>query len=278
MNRCATLAAVMAGATLLAPVHAAAQAGGDQWTFSVTPYFWFPALDGTLEYAGVSGKQSIDVSVDADTLLGDLNFAAMLSAEARKGKWLIATDFIYLDLESDSSSVTDVDFNPGPGSVNVTTTELNTATETTIKGTIWTLVGGYNLVRESRGSLDVIGGFRYTYLEATTDWQLTAAVTGPGGTSTFPRSGSVEKSNDLWDAIAGVRGRLALGEGWFVPYYVDVGGGSSFTWQGMLGAGYGFKWGDVILAYRYLYYEQSGDELLQELALGGFGLGASFRF
>jgi hypothetical protein len=85
---------------------------------------------------------------------------------------------------------------------------------------------------------------------------------------------------DLWDAIIGVRGKARLGEsGWFVPYYLDAGTGSSaLTWQGMAGIGHTFKWGDVLLAYRHLYYDQKGDKLIQDIRFSGPALGATFRF
>jgi opacity protein-like surface antigen len=103
----------------------------------------------------------------------------------------------------------------------------------------------------------------------------------PNSTLTFSRSGSVEKSDNVWAAIVGAKGRAMLGQSdWFVNYYADIGGGSSaFTWQGVLGAGYAFKWGDVLLDYRYLYYSQSGnDKLIDNVSFGGFALGVNFRF
>ena len=39
-----------------------------------------------------------------------------------------------------------------------------------------------------------------------------------------------------------------------------------------------FKWGDVLLAYRHLYYDQKDDKLIQEMRFSGPALGASFRF
>jgi hypothetical protein len=43
--------------------------------------------------------------------------------------------------------------------------------------------------------------------------------------------------------------------------------------------GYAFKWGDVVLDYRYLYYSQDGDKkLIDNLSFGGLGLGLNFRF
>ena len=85
---------------------------------------------------------------------------------------------------------------------------------------------------------------------------------------------------NLWDGIVGVKGRFWLGNSnWSVPYYLDVGTGSSnLTWQGMLGVAYSFKWGDVTCAYRNLYYEEKGDSLIQDLRFTGPILGATFRF
>ena len=281
MKRNVVIAATVGAFLLFAPFHANAQATADKWTFSVMPYLWLPSMEGTLRYGPppASGA-SPNVSIDADTLLGALDMAFMLQAEARKGRWLIATDVIYLDLSSDSSSVRSIDFNPGSGPVNIANTALDTGTQTNLKGTVWTLVGGYAAVQDPRATLDVIGGFRYFDLKATTNWQLSATVTGPGGAQTFATTGSVTKSEDLWDAIVGVKGRVKLGQGnWFMPYYLDAGAGdSTLTWQGVLGIGHAFKWGDVLLAYRYLSYEQSGNKLIEDLSFGGLGLGVNFRF
>ena len=245
------------------------------------PYLWLPNFSGKFNYGPPpSGGVSANVTVDANTLLSDLDFAFMIAGEARKGRWLVGTDFIYLDLSSDNSQVKSVDFNPGTGPVNVSTSNLNAGTQSSIKGTVWTLVGGYALVEGKEANLDVIGGFRYLGLEPKTDWQLNATVNLPNSALSFARSGSVEKQENLWAAIVGAKGQVRLGESnWFVPYYVDLGGASElFTWQGVLGLGYKFRWGDVRLDYRYLYYDQSGDKLIQDLAVAGFALGVNFRF
>ena len=276
--------AVLAALAVLAPLHAAAQAPvEDKWTFSLMPYLWLPSVDGKINYGPPpSGGGSANVSIDASTLLDNLAFAIMINGEARKGRWLVATDVIYLDLSNGDSAVRSVDLNPGTGRINVSTS--NTSTSSDLKGWVWTLVGGYAAVEDKRASLDVIGGFRYLGLRASTDWQLTATVTGTGpngATAIFPRSGSVEKSDNVWAGIVGAKGRAKLGASdWFVNYYADVGGWSSlFTWQGVAGIGYAFKWGDVLLDYRYLYYSQSGDnKLIDNVNLRGLALGVNFRF
>jgi hypothetical protein len=266
---------------VIAPAPAWAQAGGDQWQFSATPYLWLPSMQGTFRYGPPPmGGTSPTVSVDADKILDALDFAFMITADARKGRWSIVTDFIYLSLSTDQSHVQSVDFNAGGGPVNVANTALNVGTEVEFKGSIWTLVGGYSLMQEPRAHLDLIGGFRYADLKVTTNWQHTATVTGPAGAAAFPATGSVTDSVNIWDAIIGIRGRFKLGDGnWYVPYHLDVGGGDSkLTWQGVVGIGYSYKWGDIGLTYRYLSYDVGGNKLIEDLTLKGPALGATFRF
>lgn len=276
-----TYRALVLTAGLIAPAVATAQAPADRWTFSLAPYLWLPSVDGKLNYGPPSaGGATPTVSVDADTLLDNLDFAFMGMGQARKGRWLVATDVIYLDFGAADSSVRSVDFNPGPGPVNVSTTGLNAGTQSDLKGWVWTLTGGYAAIEGPRATLDVLAGLRYLDLEASTNWQLTATVTGPAGAAAFSRAGNVSKSDDAWMGIVGAKGRVKLGDGpWFMNYYADVGGsGSMFTWQGMAGVGYAFKWGDVVLDYRYLYFSQDGERLIDNVSFGGFALGANFRF
>ena len=92
----------------------------------------------------------------------------------------------------------------------------------------------------------------------------------------------MSKRVELWDGAVGVRGSLGLGgDHWFVPYYADIGAGSSsLTWQAITGVGYKFGWGDLNLFYRYLRYDMQHDDLLQNVSFYGygFGFGARFRF
>ena len=84
-----------------------------------------------------------------------------------------------------------------------------------------------------------------------------------------------------WDAIVGLKGRLALGSDgkWFAPYYADIGAGDSkLTWQVMGGVGYSFKWGDVVGAWRYLDYDMKSSAKVQSLNFNGPAISAVFRW
>jgi Ca2+/Na+ antiporter len=257
------------------PTAAAAQeTRGDRWAFTVTPYLWLPNVNGTLKYnPPPAGTGAPAVDTGPNNYLENLSMALMLSGEARKGRWSIVSDLVYIDFDGEKSNVRAVDFGRS-------TVDANGSSRSSLTGVEWTLAGGYTVLQTSRATLDAIGGFRYFHVNASSSWQLNATVTGPGAGQTFPASGSISRRADIWDGIVGVRGRVGLGEGrWFVPYYLDVGtGSSSLTWQSLVGVGYGFKWGDLVLAYRTLAYDQSDDKLFHDFRFSGTTLGASFRF
>lgn len=269
----AWLSAVFA---LLVPLAAPSQEAAARWQYTLTPYIYLPNVDGTLNYSlPPGGAGSPEVGVGPNNYLENLSLALMFAGEARKGPWSIITDFVYLDFNKEGGSVKSVDFGG-----SLVGTSANVSTRSSLTGVEWTLAAARTAVQTDRGTLDVLSGFRYFNIEARTDWQLSAAVSGPGGTQTFPAMGTVSQRAELWDWIVGVRGRVRIGDGpWFAPYYLDAGWGSSTpTWQAMVGLGYAFKWGDALLTYRHLAYDQSDDKLLQDFRFSGPALGASFRF
>jgi hypothetical protein len=242
----------------------------------VTPYLWLPTIGGTLNYQAPPGTGGgPEVQVGPVDYLEALRFVLMVSGEARKGRELMFTDVVYLSFYSEKSAVKAIDFGG-----TIVSSSANVATTSSLKGGLWTLGLGYAFLTSRPVALDVFGGFRYFSLRASTDWQIELAVTGPGPGQTFPRSGSVSERADLWDGIVGVKGRVGLGRShWSIPYYMDIGTGSSvLTWQGMLGIAYSFSWGDVMLAYRYLYYDEKDDKLIQDMRFYGPALGVTFRF
>jgi len=268
--------AALAALALCGPFSAAAQTTDSDWKFSITPYLWLPSIDGTLKYSatpGISG--SPEVQVGPNGYLENLRLAFMIAGEVRKDRWLAFTDVIYLDFSSEDGKVQSINF----GGDRVSSS-ANVSTSSSLKGAAWTLGAGYAVLPGRPVEMDVFGGMRYFGLHASSDWQLTTTVTAPGGTQTFPRSGSISGTADLWDGIVGFKGRIWLGRSnWSIPYYFDMGTGSSaLTWQGMLGIAYSWKVVSLTLTYRYLYYDQKDDKLIQDMRFSGPALGVMFRF
>jgi hypothetical protein len=266
----AILAALVA-LTVPAGVHAE-----EGWTFSLTPYLWLPNINGQLKYAPPpDGGGRPEVDTGPNNYLENLSFALMLAGEARKGKWSAFTDLIYLDFDAEKSAVKAVNF----GGDRVSTS-LSGSTRSSLTGVAWTFGGGYTVVEGPKHRLDLLGGIRYFGLRASSDWQLGTAVNGPSSGQTFAATGSISQREDLWDVIVGLRGGLKLGEGaWFLPYYVDLGTGSSeLTAQALAGIGYAFKWGEIVATYRYVLYDMGDDKLLQDIRFASPAIGATFRF
>lgn len=258
---------------------AAAESGDDEWQFELTPYVWLPTISGDLNFdpppgGGGNGGPSIDVG--PSDWLDLLNGAALINGGARKGRFSVTADFVYLSLKSDGDKVVAV-----REAVNVPVdASLNLMTQTKFEGGSWTLAGGYTVKNTDRTTLDIIAGVRYLGLDVKTSWNLELDITAPGGGVVLPAQGSREKGVDLWDGIIGIRGNTTLGnKRWSLPYYLDIGTGSSdLTWQALAGVSYRYDWGDLMLVYRHLDYDEGSDEFLRNLSLSGPAFGARFRF
>jgi opacity protein-like surface antigen len=210
--------------------------------------------------------------------LDNLSYAFMIGGEARKGKWSIFTDLILLGIDSHHDTVESVRFPSASGRVAVDA-DPNSETSTSLDALEWTLAGGYVVTRGGPFSVEVIAGVRHLTVEAESEWRIAGTITGPGPGQSFDREGGASQRVDLWDGIVGVRGQLALGKRWFLPFHADIGAGSSdLTWQAIAGVGYSFGSWDLRLAYRHLHYDTAEDELLQGVSFSGVGIGAKIRF
>jgi len=249
------------GALLMATSAAigAAERSSNDWQFGAVIYGWLPSVSGDLQLRprGPGGE----ISVDANKIIDSLQFTFMGSFAARKGAWSGFTDVIYLDLDGDKSKSV---------SVPSGTTRIPFDVDLGINGWIWTLGGSYTFWQNQKSHLDLLAGARLLSLD------LDLKLTGGGP---LHRDRKLSESVDLWDGILGAKGRIALDDRWFLPYYADVGtGDSDLTWQLFGGVGYAFDWGEVSLTYRYLAYDQGSDKPLQDIGFGGPKLGVGFRF
>jgi len=239
------------------------------WRFRATVYGWFPGLSGTTEFPSGSGGPSIDV--DSKDILESLKMAFMGTFEARYGKWGGLVDWVYADIGSDKSGTRDFSIHDQPFPVGLT---ANLSLD--VKTNILTLAGTYALIEKPAYSSGLVFGTRMLDMDQTLVWSFN----GPGPLGIGP-SGTSNVSATNWDAIIGVRGRARFGDDlrWFVPYYADIGSGNSkLTWQAILGAGYSFSWGDLLVAWRYLDYEFKSGERAQSLTFNGVAVGVSFKF
>ena len=282
------LAGLLAGGAITGvraqqPISSGQQAANPSgWTFNIAPYGWIADVNvtGNLPLPPtLGGTVTTDTSVGFGDILSHLNFAAMVAADARYGRFSVLTDFMYLNVGGAASDIRSVNFfgmSPIPisGAVRKSAgVNMNTK--------IWTLAGGYTIVQGDWGNFDVIAGFRYLGVPISVDYSLGVTLTGPlGNGATFGGIGNVSGTASIWNGIGGFRGRIRLGDtGLFIPYYFDVGaGGSNLTWQIASGLGYQTGWVGASLTYRYLSFEQGSSAVVQHLSVKGPMLMASFTF
>jgi hypothetical protein len=255
------------------------------WQFNFAPYLWFPTVGLSLNYklpSDLGGRLPTDVSVGPGDVYGHLDIGAMFSADARTGPFSVLTDFVGARFSATGSDVRikSVDFF-GHSSIPIDRS-LETSTGSTLNIVLWTLAGGYTVVRGSWGNVDLIAGFRLLTVDARTDYSLALTITGPRGNgATFGGIGDVKGSQTIANGIGGIRGRIWIGNTkLFVPYYFDIGaGGSQLTWQISGGLAYQFnQWGAVSATYRYLSFHQGGNSIVDNLNLKGPMLMVNFSF
>lgn len=233
------------------PASAADSRSSDEWKFDASIYMWGPSMD-----IKPDGGDSIHLSFS--DILDNLDMTFMGAFGARKDKWSLLTDVIYMKL---SDSVSGVKKLPN---IPVTITD---DVDVKMKSWIVTAAGGYNLVDTGKYSLDLLGGGRYIWV----DVPLKAQV--------GPITRKVSPSGEIWSGIIGVRGKAELADKWYMNYYLDGGAGqnSSTTYQGLVGLGYQFKNFDAGFGYRYLKWEID-DGQLDELTIKGPYAGVKFLF
>ncbi len=266
---------VLGGAAAQAAVAAEVDPYDGNWHYDLAVYGWFPGITGKLNYNlppdALIPSGSATASVEPSNYLSHLQFAAMLTGEARHGDIAFLTDVVYADVSNGQSTINHVDI--GGGRVSL---PLNQNVNIGMRALIVTGAATYTVLRNPTGTLDLLGGVRYAGIHDSLDWNFS----GPNGV--LSRSGSTSQTVNLVDGIVGVHGglRLSADGTWFMPYEADIGAGNygNWTWQAYLGVGYKFDWGDVIAGFRNISYYAGSDNPVERLSLTGPLLAAKWSW
>jgi hypothetical protein len=221
------------------------------WIFEFTPYVWGAAMNGTVA-AGELPATSVDMSFS--DIMDHLDAGLMGAFEARKGRWGILLDAVYMKLED-----------------SATTSNLSAQVE--ITQTTYAVALAHRM-GEGRSPLDVVGGVRYLEIEAD------ARIDG----SLFGQAGSVGRSaKKSWaDPYVGFRFQHPLAERWTFVGYADIGGfgvGSDFTWQTLVGMNYEISRAIAGKAgYRYISVDYDKDGFAYDMAYDGLYIGLGIGF
>lgn len=247
------------------------QGGADTWQKRVTTYAWLPDLSGKTQFP--TGGAGPDIEVDASDIVSVLNFTLMGTIDLRKGSWGMFSDVLYMDL----GNTKDIGRQFSLGLAQIPA-DVSLGVRFDLKSWVWTVAGTYDLTPQGKNRNQFLFGARMIDMKESLNWNFSGDISGlplPG------RSGVSRLDATNWDFVVGFKGFHFLGNDgpWFVPYYVDAGAGDSdFTWQGMLGVGRSFGWGEAILSWRVLDIDLKSGAPIRELQFSGPMVGASWAW
>jgi len=145
------------------------------WEFDIVPYIWGAGLEGDVKI-GRLPTQGIEASFS--DIVDYLSLAGMAAFEARKNRWGVLVDAIYIDL-SDTVPTPQAIY----GDADVTMTQQ-----------LYTGLVAYRIHQSEKTTVDLAWGTRYTRIDS--DLELTSGIAA-GRTA----SATV----DWWDWLGGVR-------------------------------------------------------------------------
>ena len=229
---------------------AAQEESSDEWEYDFEIYGWLPTIKPTLP-----NGETLNWSLS--DLLKNLDFMAMFDGGARKGKWSLGFDFLYLNL-GDTRTI----------SKEIINHPVDVEVDLDLRALPFTVTAGYQIAGSEKSRTDIIGGVRYIYiripLELSVGDKVEKALTGKVIT---------------WDGIVGLQGKSGINDRWYFDYYGDIGTGQSkLTWQAKAGFGYHFNKWTATFGYRYLRWNFESTEILEDLTIVGPYIGAKWTF
>lgn len=239
-QKCLSFLVVVLLLSLATPV-SAQEKSADDWQFGAQVYLWGATIKGNTNTGD-------SFTWDFGDILKNLDLAAMTTFDARKNKFSMLADVIYLDLGKSQKHPGEFLGQPIEGKLNLGLTNW-----------VLNLIGGYNLIDTDKSRLDFAAGARYL------DLTLDVTVKLDDNKKKFTDAGS------FWDGVVGIKGRHNYSDGHYLNYYADVGGGDSkLTWQAMANFAYDYKKFTGIVGYRYLKWNFKDDNPpLDDLTIHG---------
>jgi len=232
-----------------APV-AAQEKSSDEWQYEFQLNGWLPTIKPTPP----SGET---LNWSLSDLLSNLDMMAQFSGGARKGKWSMAADFLYLNLGDKRTISGEIIHQP-----------VEVEADLDLRALPFTVTAGYQVAENEKSRIDIIGGVRYIYIRVP----ITLSLGDQLLKLTTPKI-------ITWDGIVGLQGKTTINDQWYFDYYGDIGTGQSdITWQIKAGFGYNFNKWTALFGYRHLRWDYESGTDLEDLTITGPYIAAKWTF
>ena len=245
-RKCLLLLVLLLGATTVSAQEKAA----DQWQFDFQVYLW----GATIKANTVTGEP---VVMNFGTIMSNLDLAMMTTLGARKDKFSMLADVIYMDLSDSIRHKGEFLGQPVSGRLDVG-----------LSSWVLNLIGGYTLIDSGKNVFDIAAGARYLDVELEATLKINNQKKKVGG------------DGQVWDGVIGVKGRHYYPDGYYFNYYADVGSGDSkLTWQAAANFAYDYKKFTGVVGYRYLKWNFENDSpALDDMVIHGPYISAKWSF
>jgi len=198
-----------------------------KWHFLLEPYIMFPNMHGM---TGLGGLPNAQVDEDPGDIFSNLQFGAMIYAEAIKGFWTFSSDLTYMKLKSNVSAKNEV---------------VSGSAE--LEQLAWEIAG----MRKLAPWFELGLAFQLNHIKSDVDLFINTS----GG-----REERTSKIDESWvDPSILTRVKFDLSKKWFFQFRGNLGGGgigSDLYWQLQSYFGYRFsKLFQLSAGYRVIYID-----------------------
>jgi hypothetical protein len=177
---------------------ATSPADNDKWHLAISPYLWFAGVHGTIG----ARDRSASFHASAGDVISKLNIGLMGAVEARKGRFVVPIDFMWIKL-SDDTAIPEEAY-PGVSTIKAKMTQ-----------TIFTPKAGYRVVNTPKLQADALVGLRYWHLGENLSFQPSGLLDDDSQAANFV------------DVVAGAKISMALSPKASVTILGDAGGGQA---------------------------------------------------
>jgi hypothetical protein len=175
-----------------------ATTGDDNWHLGISPYLWFAGVHGTV---GALGRTA-SVHASASDVLSKFNIGLMGAMEARKQRFVLPIDFMWIKLSDDQA----LQENPFPGVTSI---------KVKVTQSILTPKIGYRFVDNPKLQADALIGLRYWHLGENLSFQPSGFLINYSQAANFA------------DVVAGAKVTMALSPKAAVTILGDAGAGQA---------------------------------------------------